>query len=325
LRPEKGKNISAGFEFAPTSSDGPLGILSGLDVSMTYWYIRITNAIQGEFRLAGFNTGAMNNPNYQSAFLIPKTDPNFAAQVLAILSSPYSQQPASSAPLIQVIADTGTKNIGFQALDGVDFNINYDWDMGSFEGIDLGHWNAGVNGTYNIKNDSQDTPTSALISNFTLNADAHLQKVRGHVSYRGEFDNGSSLSASVFVNNIGHFGPSTNPLPPACFQLGNPTCASYGAAFAPYTTQSNLGVKVDSVNTFDLSVGYNTGDMPDNPYLKHVSLQLTVNNIFDTDPPFEYEVSPPGGGKPHAFYTSTASPEINPNGRIINIVLSKDW
>ena len=70
LTPEKGKNLSAGFEFAPSAGEGPFGFLDGLDVTATYWSIRITNAIQGEFRLAGFNTGAMNNPAYQSAFTI---------------------------------------------------------------------------------------------------------------------------------------------------------------------------------------------------------------------------------------------------------------
>ena len=36
-------------------------------------------------------------------------------------------------------------------------------------------------------------------------------------------------------------------------------------------------------------------------------------------------ISPPGGAKPHAFYTSTASPEINPNGTIVNFVITKNF
>jgi outer membrane receptor protein involved in Fe transport len=341
LRPEKGKNLSAGFTFAPRAGDGPLGFLNGLNISATYWYIRITQAIQGEFRLAGFNTGSLNNPNYQSAFITPQNDPNFLAEVTAILSSPYSTSPVSSASLdcshindanpatkhgcVQVIADTATKNIGFQALDGVDFNFSYDWLMGNMYGIDLGAWNAGFAGTYNLKNDSQDTATSPLISNFTLNQDSHLQKVRFHVGYRGDFDGGSALSVTAFANYIGHFGPSTNPLPPSCFQTGNAACSTYGSAFSQYTQQSNLTYVVGTVTTFDLSIGYQTGSSPVSDYMKNLRFQITLNNVLDTDPPFQYAIAPPGGGKPHAFYTATNSPEINPNGRIINITMTKDF
>lgn len=323
LKPEKGKNLSAGFEFAP--HDGPFGFLNGLDVTATYWYIRITKALQLPFRLAGFNTGAMNNPLYQSVFHTAQNDPNFAAEVLAILSSPYSTSPVSSAPLISVIADTGIHNIGFQALDGVDYTLRYDWLMGDWAGIDLGAWNVSVTGTYNIKNDSADTDVSPTISNFSLNRDSHMGRVRTGIGYVGDFDAGSSVSANLFWNYIGHFGPTTNPLAPTCFQTGNAACSTYGANFAQYTSQQNLTYLVGSVNTFDLSIGYSTGSAPVNDYLKNMRLQVTLNNILDTDPPFQYAVQPPGGGKPHAFYTSTASPEINPNGRIISIALTKDF
>ena len=344
LHPEKGKNVSAGFEFAPTESSGPFSFLSGVDLQMTYWYIRITNAIQGEFRLAGFTTGALNNPSYQTAFLTPANDPNFLTQVTALLSSPFSTLPVSSASLdcthvadtntatqhgcVQVIAITGTQNIGFQALNGVDFNLNYDWQMGKVFGFDLGDWNTGITGTYNIKNDSQDTGTSPLISNFTLNHDNHLSKTRTHLSWREDLDNSSSFTVNAFWNYIGHFGPATNgeaTNAPQCFQLGNAPCSSFGSAFAQYTSQQNLTNVVAATNTFDLSLGYSTGDLPSNTNLKNVRLQLTVNNILDQAPEFQYAVNSPGGGKPHAFYTSTASSEIDPNGRILNFTITKDF
>jgi hypothetical protein len=325
LHPEKGKNVTAGFEFAPTEESGPLSFLSGLDVNMSYWFIRITQAIQGPFRLAGFNTGALNNPVYNAVFLIPQNDPNFASQAAAILSSPYSTSPASSASLIQVIADTGTTNIGSQSLNGVDFSLSYAWDMGHWNGMNLGTWNTGLTGTYNIKNDSTATNNAPVISNYTINNDAHLSKVRAHLSWNQDPDMGSGFNASLFANYIGHFGPQTNPLPPTCFQLGNASCASYGPAFAHYTSQQNLSVNVASVTSFDLSIGYSTGEKPGNDLYKGVRLQLNINNFLDTNPPFEYEIQPPGGAKPHAFYTSTASDELNPNGRLLSFVLVKDF
>ena len=223
-----------------------------------------------------------------------------------------------------MIADTGTKNIGFQSLDGVDFNISYDWTMGNWQGVDLGAWNTGLAGTYNIKNDSQDTSTSALISNFTLNQDAHLQKVRMPPRLsQADLDGGSSLSVTAFWNYIGHFGPTPIRCRRPASRSAMPTCASYGPNFAQYTaaaepaaTRSDLGHQyvrpVDRLST--------PATAPSNDNLKNMHFQFTVNNILDTAPPFEYEVSPPGGGKPHAFYTSTASPELNPNGTIVNFV-----
>ena len=325
LHPEKGKNVTLGFDFAPTENSGPMSFLAGLDVNMSYWFIRVTQAIQGEFRLAGFNTGALNNPAYTSAFLVPQTDPNFLAQATAILANNISTQPVTSASLVSVIADTGTKNIGNQSLNGVDFNISYLWDMGAWNGVNLGAWNTGVTGTYNISNKSQDNSFSPVISNFAVNADSHLSKVRAHLGWTQQADKGSGFNAIGFMNYIGHFGPTTNPLPPQCFQLGNATCASFGSAFSAFTSQQNLSVNVASVTSFDFGIGYSTGELPSEDIYKGLRLQLTVNNVLDTPPPFEYEIQPPGGAKPHAFYTSTASDELGPNGRSISFVITKDF
>ena len=128
------------------------------------------------------------------------------------------------------------------------------------------------------------------------------------------------------MNFIPHYEPSTNPLPPACFQLNNQICSANGLPqYAKYTTQSNLTNRVSGVYTFDLSIGYNTGAAPKQPFLKDIQVQLTVNNIFNKSPPYQYAIASPGGGAPHAFFTSTAGTELGILGTNANIAISKRW
>ena len=71
--------------------------------------------------------------------------------------------------------------------------------------------------------------------------------------------------------------------------------------------------------TFDLSLGYNTGDSPSIEYLRGMTIQLVVQNLLNKHSPFEY-----GPG------TSTRNPAaydiLKPNqGRMIGITLLKNW
>ena len=74
-----------------------------------------------------------------------------------------------------------------------------------------------------------------------------------------------------------------------------------------------------SWNTFDLSLGYNTGDMPASDYLKRVTIQLTIQNLMGIHSPFEYGPTSvtrnPGG------YDLTRSDA----GRVVGITLLKNW
>ena len=50
-----------------------------------------------------------------------------------------------------------------------------------------------------------------------------------------------------------------------------------------------------SYYTFDLSLGYSTGDRPANEYLRNVSIQLVVQNITDKTAPYAYKITTQGG------------------------------
>ena len=71
--------------------------------------------------------------------------------------------------------------------------------------------------------------------------------------------------------------------------------------------------------TWDLSLGYNTGDKPENDYLRNVDFRFIVNNVFDNRPPFMYKTSS-GGSNPAAFDIN-----LSPIGRFMTFVVTKSW
>jgi hypothetical protein len=119
------------------------------------------------------------------------------------------------------------------------------------------------------------------------------------------------------MNYDGHYY-HTQTAPPnvnnACVTSGG---TIGGGSFPCAITQYNN--ELPSYYTFDLSVGYNTGEDPANAYLRNIGIQLTVDNIMDRQPAFEYRIST-GGGNPSAF-------DILKNlyGRMIGVRVTKTW
>ena len=77
-------------------------------------------------------------------------------------------------------------------------------------------------------------------------------------------------------------------------------------------------LNISSNTTFDLSVGYATGDRPSMWLAKNIRFQAILTNMFDKKPPF--------------FLNAAAAPAIlfdpnqaSPLGRIITLRLTKDW
>jgi hypothetical protein len=96
------------------------------------------------------------------------------------------------------------------------------------------------------------------------------------------------------------------------------------AAFPNLVTNPRLIDLVPSQYLFDLSLGYNTGAMPANDYLKNINVYLTVNNIMDRKPPFAYG----GAANAFAFYaggTGTAGGGISPAGRSWRLGITKQF
>jgi hypothetical protein len=88
---------------------------------------------------------------------------------------------------------------------------------------------------------------------------------------------------------------------------------TFGCAIQGYTDLE------PSFYTFDLSLGYDTGDDPANDYLKYIGIQFVIQNIMGRRAPFEYRVSA-GGGNPAAYDILK-----NDMGRAFNLILTKTW
>jgi hypothetical protein len=114
-----------------------------------------------------------------------------------------------------------------------------------------------------------------------------------------------------------HFFHAQNVPPNVNFQCGTVGGTIGGGTFP--CAISNYNNLVPSYYTFDLSFGYNTGDDPVDIYLKHIGLQLVVQNIMNRHPPFEYRIAVNGGAA--ATYDITKSDQ----GRTIGVILTKTW
>jgi outer membrane receptor protein involved in Fe transport len=128
------------------------------------------------------------------------------------------------------------------------------------------------------------------------------------------------LSVTGFVNYFGHKLPFDDILnvPPRCYwaQGFNAGSCYAGSPWNPVPS-ARFQHMLPSVYLFDLALGYNTGDMPANSYLKNLQLQLVVNNVFDKPSPFTYHDR---GGDFAAFDMFYGELQ-----RVISITVTKTW
>jgi outer membrane receptor protein involved in Fe transport len=191
-----------------------------------------------------------------------------------------------------------TRNTGSEDVEGLDLNASYDWDLG-----DLGAWNAGIGATYVFHDFLQ------LLNGGPVNDiyhDSQTGESRGEkLRYRARLGwSDGPYSVTAFMDYISH-KYTTNTLP----------AASVLAPFPDLVKTPDLINLVPAMYTFDLSFGYNTGNMPALEYLRNISVFLTVNNIFDRDPPFGYG----GRQNPYAYVPTS----INPLGRYWRLGITK--
>jgi hypothetical protein len=124
-------------------------------------------------------------------------------------------------------------------------------------------------------------------------------------------------SLTGFMDYSSHYFHTQNAPPQVNFQ-----CAAAGGTVPGGTFPcliSNYSNIQPSLYTFDLSLGYDTGDDPVNDYLKHIGVQLVVQNITDKTPAFQYRIST-GGGNPATFDILK-----NYGGRSLSIIVTKTW
>jgi hypothetical protein len=248
----------------------------------------------------------------------------FQDVVTSILSYSGNPVPPEARTLIYWINDGGTMNKGWQRTEGVDWQASYDWEWGN-----LGAFNVGMVGTYYLSQENQRV-AGDIINDFyhtTLNTLNGLPQEgvesRPRMKYRTRIGwSDGTWSIGAFMDYQQHFF-HTQPAPPnvnGSFCANTPSgldSSGMGGTFpCPILDYTNIE---PSYYTFDLSIGYDTGDRPANEYLRNIAVNLVVQNVLDKHASYEYRIST-GGGNPCACDLI-----YNLYGRVISLRLQKTF
>src|SRR6185369_2949868 len=172
LNPEQSLNWAFGFDYSPATY---LPFLKGLDIQATWYSIKITSVLVG---FGNPTTGRFTDPALGFVYIVPSDlrDPTthnqlcagmdatpwlcapFQNMISAAISHPLNTVPSTAQTLIYWLNDGGTFNKGYLKYEGFDYNVSYDYDAG-----DLGAFNAGIIGTYYMKQESQRIAGDAIV------------------------------------------------------------------------------------------------------------------------------------------------------------------
>jgi iron complex outermembrane receptor protein len=311
LEPEISTNWAIGFDYTPTGN-----FLTGLNLQATYYVVKI-NGILRDF---GGGTNQFNAPSRWFLYIVPSDlrDPAIGAQlcpgmdttpaacvpfqemVQRALSQPNNAVSRQAQTFIYWVNDSGTMNKGWQKTTGYDFVASYDWEWGN-----LGRFNTGITGTYYESQPNQAVPGGEIEDRYDIDIDVGRGLVmrgvelRPRLIYRARLGwaNGA-WSATVFMDHRQHYFHEQISPPNV-----NNNCLTTGGTIGGGTFPcliANYTNLQPSQYTFDLSIGYNTGEMPANEYLRNIGVQLVVQNIMDRVAAYQYRIGSDGTGNPCA-------------------------
>jgi hypothetical protein len=217
------------------------------------------------------------------------------------------------------INDGGTVSTGFIKVQGVDGSVSYDWDWG-----DLGAWNTGVTGTYYLHRNFTTVTGGPVVDAFHQD----LAPVGGlaqtgvetlpRFRYRARLGwSSGSWSVTGFMDYQSHYYHTQSAPPNVNFQCVAAGSTTPGGTF-PCLINNYSNIQ-PSWYTFDLSVGYDTGDTPTNTYLRDIGIQVVVQNVAGKHPAFQY--GPSNAGRGLAAY-DILKPDL---GRVWTITVTKTW
>jgi hypothetical protein len=217
---------------------------------------------------------------------------------------------------IYFINDGGTTNLGVRKVDGVDWSVSYDWDMAN-----LGAFNTGMTGTYYLHDISINGPGAPPVDRYhTTISSGTIPQVgvsslpRFRYRARLGWSNGP-WQVTGFLNYQSHY-VSGQAFPP---NVDANTCAAGGltaGGTSPCAIQNYTGLAPPWYSV-DLSFGYDTGEDPMNDYLKHIGINLVVQDIMNKHAAFQYR---PGPQQIAAFDVLK-----NNEGRVFSVLLTKTW
>jgi iron complex outermembrane receptor protein len=327
LSPQTLYQWSLGFNFTPTQP--LLGIdLSGLNVDVSWFHLYFRGLIENN----SFGKDDPNNPLSIVEFTfipnpnLPITDPvnaKFYNLIKALSAVPNRGGFAFDLNFInniKFIQDTALTNIGKRDFGGIDFDFRYDFDLGKVGLANAGALNLGAAGYYELTDKSRASDATPYDFVYTdKDSGSHLKRVRYRLGWAND-----TWNATVFANYFGHgqFGNGQNVnganlVPPCFYAPGSAPGACFPGSpyYGPLPYWPNM---TPAVVFWDVSLGYNTGESPNSPYLRNIALQLNVNDIFDKAPPFQ--VGARGNGAIRAF--DNGYPDLQ---RTFTFTITKTW
>ena len=329
LAPEKATNYAIGIELAPQ-----IDFLRGLDLQATWYSVKINGLLAPQNGASG--QGGFNDPNQRFTMILPSdtgcpvadnANPAacapFEKMVLAAINDPAQTDGITPAQATNVfwINDSATTNSGFLHVTGIDFNGSYDYDAG-----DLGAWNVGITGTYYLHRWDQKLTGGPIFDEFnqTISGVGGVNNMVGvetapRLNYRARLGwSDGAFSATMFWNHQSHYYEFRTSAPPNVNFQCTTSGGTLGGGSFPCAI-NNFSFIQPAWDTVDLSLGYNTGDMPLNDYLKRMTLQLTVVNVMGKHAPFEYG---PNSQTRNPSGFSILAPDY---GRVVGLTLIKNW
>jgi len=289
LLPETSETYAIGAEWKPSSTPG-------LTVSAKYWWL----SYDGQVSTPAFNVGGINAINqqlYNSQIIYnPTLFPTLAANnpeaffgqfptindanaaCAAVLGERITTQalydqmitcyntggergglfgpPTAPANVIALVSGRRI-NAGKTVGDGIDINVGYSFDTGA------DRWNVSAVGTYNLGWKVSPLAGAPLVEEVNDAGYPLTFQARGQVGWERDIGLGT-VSANVFANFRNAYEIDPQQLP-----IGVDPSYSH----------------IDSNTTFDLTLGFNTGDARGSWLTDNFSVIFSIQNLFDTDPP----------------------------------------
>jgi outer membrane receptor protein involved in Fe transport len=281
LRPERAKSYTIGADFTPTRRT---------KLSVTYFNIDYKSKIAVGDPSGGIlpasNPGAFPDVIYQAN----------AAQIAQLLRSTTNTYNESGVDLSDPdvaasalaglsnfwITDLRLRNLSLSKVSGIDVGGSIDFRMFGAQAT------AGAQVTKILKYREQITPNSPVLSVEDVVLQPADLRGRSYLTLSGK-----RLSATISANHVDSY---VNPYPVT------------GAE------------KIGSWTTVDLNASYDFGAGASGP-MKNLRIDVSVQNLFDKDPPFVSLGTNEGLRNPVGFDPANA----NPLGRLIVLSLIKAW
>jgi hypothetical protein len=217
------------------------------------------------------------------------------------------------------INDGGTVGVGYITVQGVDWTVSYDADLG-----DLGAWNTGIVGTYYLHRFNKTVASSPVTDAFHQNIAAaggipqNGVETLPRMQYRARLGwSDGQWSVTGFMNYQSHYYHTQSAPPNVNLQCTAAGGTTPGGTF-PCLINNYSNIQPPWY-TFDLSIGYDTAEGPANDYLKHLGVQFVVQNLVGLHPAFQY--GPSNSGRGLAAFDILKSDL----GRTFSVTLTKTW